>query len=88
MHANGQTTVWGAHIGVSRARDTKCWYQELKAWWADHRAARRAAHFAALRAGWDARREAVHPLRAAPAIDLVVSTHACSATAVLCNLGV
>jgi hypothetical protein len=88
MPANRQTTVWGAHIGVSRARDTQCWCQPLKAWWAEHRAARRAAHFAALRAGWDARREAIRLLRADTAIDLVVSTHACSATAALCDLGV
>jgi hypothetical protein len=88
MHANGHTTVWGTHIDVSRARDTKCWYQQLKAWWAEHRAARRAAHLAALNAGWDARREAVRPLRTATAIDLVAATHACSATTALCDLGV
>ena len=88
MHANGQTTVWGMHVGVSRARDTKRWYQQLKAWWAEHRAARRAAHLVALRAGWDARREAFRPFHAAAAIDLVASTHACSTTAALCNLSV
>jgi hypothetical protein len=88
MQANGQTTVWGTHVGVSRARDTKRWYQQLKAWWAEHRAARRAAHLVALRAGWDARREAVRPFHAAAAIDLVASTHACSTTAALCNLSV
>lgn len=88
MHANGHITVWGTHIGVSRPRDTKGWYQQLKAWWADRRAARRAAPLAALNAGWDARREAVRPLRAATAIDMVAATHACSATTVLCDLGV
>jgi hypothetical protein len=88
MHANGHTTVWGTPIGVSRARDTKRWYQSLKAWWAEHRAASRAAHLAALRSGWDARREAVRPLHAAAAIDLVASTHAGSTTAALCNLSV
>jgi hypothetical protein len=88
MHANGQTTVWGTHVGVSRARDTKRWYQQLKAWWAEHRAARRAAHLVALRAGWDARREAVRPLQADTAIDMVVSTHPCSASVALCDLGV
>jgi hypothetical protein len=88
MHANGHTTVWGTHIGVNRAGDTKRWYQQLKAWWADHRAARRAAHLAALRAGWDARREAVRPFRADAAIDLMAPAQALSATAALCDLGV
>jgi hypothetical protein len=88
MHTKGQTTVWGTPIGVSRARDTKRWYQPLKAWWAEHWAPRRAAHLAALRAGWDARCEAVPCFYADAAIDLVASTHACSTTAALCNLSV
>jgi hypothetical protein len=88
MHANGHTTVWGTHIRVNRARDTKRWYQQLKAWWADHRAARRAAHFAALRARWDARREAVRPFHADAAIDLMAPAHPLSTTAALCDLGV
>jgi hypothetical protein len=77
MHANGQTTVWGTHIGVSRARDTKRWYPQLKTWWAEHRAARRAAHLAALTARWDARREAVRSSRADAAMDLVASAPMC-----------
>jgi hypothetical protein len=88
MHANGQTTVWGAHIGVSRARDTKRWYQQLKAWWADHKAARREAHLVALKAGWDAKREAVRPFHADAAIDLVAPTHACSTIIALSSLSV
>jgi hypothetical protein len=88
MHANGHTSVWGTHIGVSRARDTKRWYQQLKAWWAEHRAARREANLAALKARWDARREAVRPLSADAAIDMVASTHACSTTTALCDLSV
>jgi hypothetical protein len=88
MHANGQTTVWGTHIGVNRARDTKRWYQQLKAWWAEHQAARRAAHLAALRASWDARREAIRPLHADAAIDLVAPAHAGSTIIALSSLSV
>jgi hypothetical protein len=88
MHANGHSTVWGTPIGVSRARDTKRWYQLLKTWWAEHRAARRAAHLVALSTGWDARREVVRPFHADAAIDVVASTHACSTIAALCNLSV
>ena len=80
MHANGHTTVWGTHIGVSRATDGKGWYQQLTEWWAAHQAARHDAKLATLKARWDARREAVRPLGADAAIDMVASTHACSTT--------
>jgi hypothetical protein len=86
MHANGHTTVWGTHIGVSRATDGKGWYQQLKEWWAAHKAARHDTRLATLRARWDARREAVHPLHADAAIDMVASTHAFSTTTALCDL--
>jgi hypothetical protein len=88
MHANGHTTVWGTHIGVGRAMDRKGWYQQLKEWWVAYQAARHDAKFATLTARWDARREAVHPLQADAAIDLVASTHAFSTTMALCDLGV
>jgi hypothetical protein len=88
MHANGHTTVWGTHIGVTRARDSKSWYQQMKEWWAAHQAARHDAKLATLTARWDATREAVRPLRADAAIDMVASTHACSTTTALCGLGV
>jgi hypothetical protein len=88
MHANGHTTAWGTHIGVGRAADGKGWYQQLKEWWVAHKAARRDAKLAALTARWDARREAVRPLHAEAAIDMVASTHAFSATTALCALGV
>ena len=88
MHAHGQTTVWGTPIGVGRASDTKHWYQQLKAWWAAHKAARQEAKLASLRAHWDARREAVRPLHSDAAIDMVASTHAFSTTTALCNLGI
>jgi hypothetical protein len=50
MHANGHTTVWGTHIGIGRARDTKRWYHQLKAWWAGYKAAQHNAKLATLRA--------------------------------------
>jgi hypothetical protein len=86
MHAHGHTTVWGTHIGVSRARDAKSWYQQVTAWCAAHKAARQEAKLATLRAHWDARREAVRPLHADAAVDMVASTHACSTTTALCDL--
>jgi hypothetical protein len=88
MHAHGQATVWGTHIGVGRARATKSWYQQLRDWWTAYKAARHDAKLATLKARWDARREAVRPLHAEAAIDMVASTHACSTTTAFCDLGV
>jgi hypothetical protein len=88
MHANGHTTVWGTPIGVGRATDAQGWYQQLRAWWTTHKAARHDAKLATLRARWDARREAVRPLRADTAIDMVAFRHVCSITTALCDLGV
>jgi hypothetical protein len=88
MHANGHTTVWGTQISVGRGRDAKGWYQRLHEWWAAHKATRQEAKLARLRAQWDASREAVRPLHADAAIDMVASTHAFSTTTALCNLGV
>jgi hypothetical protein len=88
MHANGQTTVWGTHLGVGRATDTKSWYQQIRDRWTAYKAARHDATLAILNARWDARREAVRPLHAEAAIDMVASTHACSTTTAFCDLGV
>jgi hypothetical protein len=88
MQANERTTASGTPIGVNRARDTRRWYQPLKTWWAEHRAAHRAAHLTALRAGWDARREAVRPSPADAAIDLAAPAHAGSTIIALSSLSV
>jgi hypothetical protein len=88
MHANGQTTVWGTHLGVGRATDTKSWYQQIRDRWTAYKAARHDATLATLRACWDARREAVRPSHANAAVDMVASTHTFSTTTALCNLGV
>jgi hypothetical protein len=88
MHANGHTTVWGTHIGLGRTTDGQSWYQQVQAWWTAHKVARQEAKLATLRVHWDARREAVRPLHADAAIDMVASTHACSTTTALCDLSV
>jgi hypothetical protein len=88
MHANGHTTVWGTPIDVGRIIDGKGWYQQVKEWWTVHQAARQEAKLATLRAHWDARREAVRPLHADAAPDMVTSTHVFSITMALCDLSV
>ena len=88
MHANGQTTVWGTHIGVGRTTGGRSWYQQMNARWTAHKGARQDAKLATLRDRWDARREAVRVLHADAAIDMVASTHASSTTTALCALAV
>jgi hypothetical protein len=87
MSAHGNATVWGTHIGIGRATDTKGWYQQLKEWWATQKAARYEARLATLKAHWDVRREAVRLLRADAAVDMVAPAHAFSITTALCDLG-
>jgi hypothetical protein len=88
MHANGHTTVWGTHIGLGRAADGTGWYQQLKTWWAAHKAARQQATLNALHRCWDAKREAVRPLRADAVSDMATSIHVLSITTALCDLSV
>ena len=88
MHVNGHTTVWGTPLGVNRTGDTKSWYQQIRDRWTAYKAARHAAQLATLRAQWDARHEAVRPLHADAAIDMIAPTHAFSTTTALCDLTV
>jgi hypothetical protein len=88
MHSHGHTTVWGNHIDIGRATDAKSWYQQIKKWWAAHKAMRHAARLATLKAHWDAKHETVRPLRTDAAVDMVAATHAFSTTMALCDLGV
>jgi hypothetical protein len=87
MTAHNHTTAWGTHIGVERAMDAKGWYAQLKTWWASQKAARDGARLSALKARWDANREAVRSLRADAAIDMVAPAHAYSTTTAFCDLG-
>jgi hypothetical protein len=88
MPAQGHSTVWETHIGVSRATVGQGWYQQLKNWWAAYKAARYEAHVATLRAQWDARHEAIRSLHTDAAIDMVASAHRFSTTTALCDLSV
>jgi hypothetical protein len=74
MPAHGHTTVWGTHRGIGRPRDAKSWYEQLKAWWADHKARRRAAQLT------------TKPLRADAAADMIAPAHARSTAMALCDL--
>lgn len=86
MPTHGHTATWGTHIGVGRTRDVKGWYHELKAWWAAYKAMRQEARLAAIAARWDATREALKPLRAEAAADMVAREHALSTAAMLHGL--
>jgi hypothetical protein len=86
MRAHGQATVWGAHVGVGRARGGASWYQQLRDWWQAHKTARQQARHTALNACWDAERETVRPLRAEAAPDIVAAQGAFSVATQLYGL--
>jgi hypothetical protein len=86
MRAHGQTTVWGTHIGVGRARGGAGWYQQLREWWAAHKAARQQARLSALSGCWDAEREALKPLRAEAAPEMAAAQGALSMATMLYGL--
>jgi hypothetical protein len=86
MRAHGHTTVWGTHLGIGHGTEAQSWYQQLRDRWAAYTAARREANLAALRARWDATREAVTPCRADAAPEMVAAQHALSVATVICGL--
>jgi hypothetical protein len=86
MAAHGHTTVWGTHVGVGRAIDAKGWYQQLKEWWQARKALRHDARQAALKARWNADREAVRRHHADAAVDMVAPVHIFSTTTAMCDL--
>jgi hypothetical protein len=86
MRSHGHATVWGTHVGVGRPRDAKGWYQQLKEWWAAHKAAREHAKLAALTTCWDAKCEAVRPHRAEAAPEMAAAHHAISVATILYGL--
>jgi hypothetical protein len=86
MRSHGHTTAWGTHIGVGRISDRPRWFEQLKEWWAARASARQQARLTALNAYWDAKREAVRPLRAEAAPEMAAAQHALSMATMLYGL--
>jgi hypothetical protein len=78
MHAHQQITVSGTHTAVGRARDVKRWCPPLRDWWATRNTARREVRRVSLHAYWDAKHEAVTPVRADPALEMAIAHEALS----------
>jgi hypothetical protein len=87
MYAHGHPTAWGTDIGVGRAGDAKGWYQQLRDWWAAHKASRREARLTSILACWDSRREVVIPFHAEAAPEMAAAQHALSVATMLYGLG-
>ena len=88
MRAYGHASAWRMPIGVGRATDAKGWYQQLKAWWVAHKAARHDATLVTLSARWDARREVVTPFRAEAAPEMAAVQRALSVATIIYGLAV
>jgi hypothetical protein len=86
MRSHGHATVWGTPMAVGCAKKGARWYEELREWWATHKAMRREAKLAALTARWDATREALKPLKAEAACEMVAAEHGCSTAITLYGL--
>jgi hypothetical protein len=88
MTVLGHTIPWGMHVEAGRTTDAKGWYTKFKTWWANHKAARQEAKRAALKAHWDARREAVCTPHVGAAYDMVAPSHTHSVAWAFRDLGV
>jgi hypothetical protein len=88
MRAQEHPSVWRTHLGIGWASNCRRWSHQLRSWWTAHHAARHHARLAALDARWDATREAVRPLPADAARDLIAPTHAHVTAAALSTLAV
>jgi hypothetical protein len=86
MRTHGQAIVWGTHVEVGHISVHAGWYQPLKVWWAARQAGRRQAHLSTRDACWNAQCEAVRPLRAEPAHDMVAAQSAITVATILYGL--
>jgi len=88
MRAHGQTTVWGNHIPLDRAKHGAGWLQQVREWWTQYKATRRDVKQAALNACWDARREVCVPVRAEAAAEMAATQGAISMATQLYGLSI
>jgi hypothetical protein len=88
MRAQGQTTVWGNHITVGRAKHRAGWLQQLRDWCPRYKATRRDTKFAALNGCWDAHREVLIPVGADAAAEMAAAHGALSVATQLYGLSV
>jgi hypothetical protein len=86
MRTHGHTPVWGNHIAIGRTKKRASWYEEIKEWWSARKTARDAAKLAAIAARWDAKGEALKPLRADAAPEMAAAHHAISVATMLYGL--
>lgn len=73
MRTHAHTTVWGSHVGMHRPSMGLDWVQRLRRWFASLRAEGRRETPVTFSGAWDARREALRPLRADSALDLAAA---------------
>jgi hypothetical protein len=86
MHTHAQTTIWDTPSGISRAREAKSWYYQLRDWWTAHAAARQQAKRDALHRRWNAEREMVTSCRAEAAPEMAAAHHAIAVATMLYGL--
>ena len=88
MRAKGQTTVWGNHIPVGRAKHSSGWLQQWRDWWTLYKATRQNTKFKSLEGCWDAHREVLIPVRADAAAEMAAAHGALSLATQLYGLSV